>query len=55
VIDSSLSLLATASRNAGVKAPAVIVVGEAVGFRAKLLGLAASAALPSSATHGVFA
>lgn len=43
VIDTSLSLLAAEVRACGVPAPAVIVVGEAVGYRAKLLGLAASA------------
>lgn len=43
VIATSLSLLAADVRAVGVPAPAVIVVGEAVGYRAKLLGLAASA------------
>jgi uroporphyrin-III C-methyltransferase len=42
VIDSPLSRLAAAVRAAGASAPAVIVVGEAVRYRAKLLGLAAS-------------
>jgi uroporphyrin-III C-methyltransferase len=41
VIDSPLSQLAAAVRAAGVSAPAVIVVGEAVRYRSKLLGLAA--------------
>jgi uroporphyrin-III C-methyltransferase len=44
VIDSTLSQLAADTRAAGVAAPAVIVIGEAVRYRAKLLGLAASAA-----------
>lgn len=43
VIDTSLSQLAAEVRAAGVPAPAVIVAGEAVGYRGKLLGLAASA------------
>ena len=47
VIDSRLSLLAFAARDAGVKAPAVIVIGEAVAFRSKLLSLVTS--------HGVTA
>jgi uroporphyrin-III C-methyltransferase len=42
VIDSPLSRLAADARAAGVPAPAVIVVGDAVRYRSKLLGLAAS-------------
>ncbi|HJZ54714.1 MAG TPA: uroporphyrinogen-III C-methyltransferase [Gemmataceae bacterium] len=40
VMDSPLSQLAAAVREVGVKAPAVVVIGEAVGHRPKLLGLA---------------
>ena len=42
VIDSLLSELAADVRAAAVPAPAVIVVGDAVRYRSKLLGLAAS-------------
>lgn len=40
VIDSQLSLLATAVQAAGVKSPAVLVIGEAVGHRSRLLRMA---------------
>jgi uroporphyrin-III C-methyltransferase len=42
VIDSPLSQLAGDVRAANVPAPSVIVIGEAVRYRAKLLGLATS-------------
>ena len=41
VIDSPLSLLAEAVEEANLAAPAVLVIGEAVGYREKLLRLAA--------------
>lgn len=44
VIDSPLSQLAAAVRATAIPAPAVIVVGEAVRYRARLLGLAAASA-----------
>ena len=47
VIDSPLSRLANAARDAGVKAPAVIVIGEAVAFRSKLLSLVTSYGVPA--------
>jgi uroporphyrin-III C-methyltransferase len=56
VIDAELSHLAARAREADVQAPAVIVVGAAVRYRSKLLGLAAAEhtlALP--ATHGACA
>ena len=52
VIDSPLSQLAATAREADVPAPAVVVIGEAVGYRAKLPGPAAHA-IP--ATQGAFA
>jgi uroporphyrin-III C-methyltransferase len=42
VIDSPLSQLAADVRSASVPAPAVIVIGEAVRYRSRLLGLATS-------------
>jgi len=42
VIDSPLSLLPEAARAAGATAPAVIVVGEVVAHRARMLALAAA-------------
>jgi len=42
VIDSPLSQLAALVRAAAVPAPAVLVIGEAVRYRSKLLGLATS-------------
>ncbi|MDB5306657.1 MAG: Uroporphyrinogen-III methyltransferase [Gemmataceae bacterium] len=45
VVDSPLDRLAAATHAAGVRAPAVIVIGEAVGYRPKLLGSAPSASL----------
>jgi uroporphyrin-III C-methyltransferase len=51
VIDSLLSQLAADVRAAGVASPAVIVIGEAVRYRSKLLGVATS--LP--ATEGASA
>jgi uroporphyrin-III C-methyltransferase len=47
VIDSPLSLLAAEVRAANIPAPAVVVIGEAVRHRSKLLGLAA-ASLPAT-------
>jgi uroporphyrin-III C-methyltransferase len=40
-VDSTLSLLANAIREADLRAPAVLVIGEAVRHRARLLGLTA--------------
>jgi siroheme synthase len=48
VIDSPLSQLASEVRAAGVSSPAVFVIGEAVRYRPKLLGLVTSV----SATQG---
>ncbi|HYH66916.1 MAG TPA: uroporphyrinogen-III C-methyltransferase [Urbifossiella sp.] len=45
VIDSSLSLLPAAARSAGAAAPAVIVIGEVVAHRSRMLSLAAEGAL----------
>ncbi|HEY3789234.1 MAG TPA: uroporphyrinogen-III C-methyltransferase, partial [Urbifossiella sp.] len=52
VIDGPLSLLAEEVRKAAVPAPALIVIGETVRYRSKLLGLAAES-LPE--LQGVFA
>jgi uroporphyrin-III C-methyltransferase len=45
VIDSTLSLLPAAARDAGASAPAVIVVGAVVAHRSRMLALAAEGAL----------
>jgi uroporphyrin-III C-methyltransferase len=50
VIDAPLSHLAAETRAADVATPALIVVGEAVRYRAKLLGLAASVPALQGAT-----
>lgn len=49
VIDSDLSRLAAETRSANLPTPAVIVIGEAVAYRSKLLGFAATSLI---ATQG---